>query len=195
MPDGQCGQGESIIGGAPSAGGRSQGARSDFGRLVRDRERAQGRSLRESGKPLFRLDLATEQSDDARMKWSHLRRVLCLLTAVILAAFAWYVHATHIPEPDPLNCEQLEAAAERWWQPDGKLRIIRPADWSPALRHLGPKDVFVNREGVYLRFGSFFVEDWGLFILPLGSPLQPKQGTDPSYRWQRGRVYKYEIKG
>jgi hypothetical protein len=124
-----------------------------------------------------------------------LRRYLWLLVPVSLAVLAWVGMRSPVPEPDPATAERLEAAAERWWQPDGQRREISKADWPVELLPLAPKSVTVAPEGVYVRFGSFYVEEWGLFILPKGSAFQPGRGTDPSYRLLRGRVYRYDIKG
>jgi hypothetical protein len=114
---------------------------------------------------------------------------------VSLAVLAWVGIRSHVPEPDPATAERLEAAAERWWQPDAGRRGIPKAEWPVELLRLGPQAVTVAPEGVYIRFGSFFVAEWGLFLLPRGSPFEPRQGADPSYRSLQGRVYRYDIKG
>ena len=123
------------------------------------------------------------------------RRLLWVLLPLSLAALAWLALRSSVPSPDPSTAALLEAAAERWWQPGIARRGIPRADWPAAVRRLGPSRVTVAPEGVYLQFGSFFVEEWGLFILPRKSPLRPAQGTDPSYRRLRGRVYRYAIRG
>lgn len=124
-----------------------------------------------------------------------LRRTIGGFLLVFLAALAWLALRSPVPSLDSSTAVLLEAAAERWWQPGIARRVIPPADWSAAVRRLGPRGVTIAPEGVYLRFGSSFVEEWGLFILPRKSPMRPAQGTDPSYRRLRGRVYRYAIKG
>jgi hypothetical protein len=124
-----------------------------------------------------------------------LRRALCVLVPVALVTLAWLVMRPPVPEPDPTSAERLEAAAERWWQPDRERWEIPKADWPVEFLRFGAQAVTVASEGVYIRFGSFFVQEWGLFILPKWSSFQPKVGTDPSYRPLRGRVFRYEIKG
>jgi hypothetical protein len=79
--------------------------------------------------------------------------------------------------------------------PEDRGGEIAKADWPIELVRLQPKEVRVAPERVYVRFGSFFVAEWGLFILPKGSPFQPPRGGDPSYVSLGGRVYRYDIKG
>lgn len=121
------------------------------------------------------------------------RHALWLIAPACLVA--WLCLRSPVPEPDSATAERLEAAAELWWQPGGTGRDIPEADWPTELRRLGPEAVTVAAEGVYIRFGTRFVEAWGLFVLPRGSEFQPRQGADPSFRPVRGRIYRYDIKG
>jgi hypothetical protein len=114
---------------------------------------------------------------------------------MVLASLAWLGMRSPVPEPGPATARILEAAVERWWQPDGARREIPKSDWPAELLRLGPEAVFVAPEGVFVRFGSSYVKEWGLFLLPERSAFRPRQDTDPSYRSLRGRVYRYDIKG
>jgi hypothetical protein len=129
------------------------------------------------------------------MKPRRLYRSLWILVPASVVILVWLGMRAHVPEPDPATAERLEAAAERWWQPDGAWRYILKADWPAELQRIGAQAVTVAPKGVYIRFGSFFVEEWGLFILPKGSTFEPRPGGDPSYLPLRGRVYRYYIKG
>jgi hypothetical protein len=53
----------------------------------------------------------------------------------------------------------------------------------------------MNSEGVFIERGSFFVREWGWFVLPAASTFKPRAGTDPSFRQVHGRVYWYQIEG
>jgi hypothetical protein len=119
-----------------------------------------------------------------------------LLGITLLVTLAWLCLRSPVPEPDAATAEALEAAAETWWRPGGLARTIPEAEWPPELRRLGPtKEIRVTNQGVFIPFGSSFVEEWGLFVLPKGSSFRPQEGTDPSFRWIRGRIYRYDIKG
>jgi hypothetical protein len=118
-----------------------------------------------------------------------------LIPALLLAALLWLWVRSPVPEPDSTTTEALEVAAGQWWRPDGPIRTIPEADWPPELRRLGPRSVRVTPEGVFIPFGSLYVEEWGLFVLPIGADFQPQTGTDPSFRLVRGRVYRYDVKG
>lgn len=121
--------------------------------------------------------------------------LLWVLIPALPVTFLWLWLWPPVPEPDAPTAEALEVAAERWWRPDGVHSTIPEADWPPELRRLAPRSVRVTPEGVYIPFGSRFVEEWGLFVLPAGSDFQPQSGTDPSFRLVRGRVYRYDIQG
>jgi hypothetical protein len=123
------------------------------------------------------------------------RWLLLLLVPALIVTLIWLWFRSPVPEPDAATAEVLEAAAEKWWHPDEQVRTIPEAEWPPELRRLGPTGVRVTSEGVFIPFGSSFVEEWGLFVLPRGSDYKPQRGTDPSFRLLRGRVYRYDIKG
>jgi hypothetical protein len=123
------------------------------------------------------------------------RTSLWVLIPALLGTALWLSLWSPIPEPDPATAEALEVAAGQWWQPGGPTRTIPESDWLPELRRLGPKAARVTTKGMVIPFGSLFVDEWGLFVLPAGSNFRPQQGTDPSFWLVRGRVYKYHIKG
>jgi hypothetical protein len=95
--------------------------------------------------------------------------------------------------------DQLAAEAERLWEanggPDGAFATIAEADWPEAFRAFRPQAVRVDSRGVTLRTRSRFVEESGLFYLPLRSRFQPPARGDPSFRPMVGRSYFYDIKG
>jgi hypothetical protein len=123
------------------------------------------------------------------------RWFLWTLIPALFVILVWLWLRSPVPEPDQATAEALEVAAGLWWQPGGPIRRIPEADWPPELRRLRPEDVRVHPEGVFIKFGSSYVEEWGLFVLPVGSDLRPQLGTDPSFRLVRGRVYRYDIRG
>jgi hypothetical protein len=123
------------------------------------------------------------------------RWVLWVLIPALFVTLVWLWLRSPVPEPDPATAEALEAAAEKWWRPGGPTRAVPEDEWPPELRRLSPRAVRVTPEGVFVPFGSLYVEEWGLFVLPKGSDYRPQQGTDPSFRVLRGRVYRYDIKG
>src|SRR4051794_8264084 len=127
------------------------------------------------------------------MNRRRLRPLLWLLVPALLLTGAWLKLRT--PVPDAATVEVLEAAAERWWQPGDAVRTIPQAEWPPELRRLAPQQIRVPADGVFLPFGSFFVTEWGLFVLPRRSEYLPEPGGDPSFRHLRDRVYRYHLAG
>ncbi len=125
-----------------------------------------------------------------------LRLLLVVLVLIVFTTLMWFYLWLPVPEPDPLTTTVLEAAAERWWRPNTNDHWNVPeGEWPPELLRLRPKAVRVAPEGVFITFRSFYVMERGLFILLRESNYQPQQGTDPSFRLLRDRVYKYEVKG
>jgi len=122
-------------------------------------------------------------------------RWLWAFIPTLFVASMWLWMPSPVPKPDSETAELLELTAGQWWRPGGPARSIPEADWPPELHRLGPRSVQVTSEGVFIQFGSFMVAEWGLFVLPAESDFRPQSGTDPSYRWLRGRVYRYDIKG
>jgi hypothetical protein len=130
------------------------------------------------------------------MNQRRVRWLLLILMPTLLVAVLWLFWVqSRVPEPDLATAEALEMVAGEWWRPGGPYRTIPEAEWPPELRRLGPRSVRVAAEGVFIRFGSLYVEEWGLFVLPAGSGFRPQPNTDPSFRAVRGRVFKYDIKG
>ncbi|HTK77440.1 MAG TPA: hypothetical protein VL371_19405 [Gemmataceae bacterium] len=129
------------------------------------------------------------------MNRRHTHWLLWAFIPTVLVALLWLWMRSPVPEPDSNTAQALERTAERLWRPGDPARIIPATDWPEELRRLGPRSVRVSSEGVFIEFGSFFVEESGLFVLPLESDFRPQPGTDPSYRLLRGRVYRYDIKG
>jgi hypothetical protein len=129
--------------------------------------------------------------------------VVWLLLGSIPALFVvwavwWFVRP--FPPPDSATTHALEETADHWWSPElatdpHAIRTIPESEWPSELKRLGPSSVYVCSEGVYLQFGAFFVQKWGLFVLPEGSTFKPTQSGDPSFRLLRGRVYRYVIAG
>jgi hypothetical protein len=117
---------------------------------------------------------------------------VAVLAAVI--AVAWAALRTSIPTIDQPTADLLSATADRWCEqwPDRK---VLSDEWPMEVRQLCPQSVWVTPDGVYIKRGSRFVEEWGVFVHRSGSALKPSGGIDPSYRPLRGRVYWYEVKG
>jgi hypothetical protein len=121
-----------------------------------------------------------------------------VLLSVLLLIVSWLdLGRSHTvpPELDAATARQLEEASERCWPPDHPSQEIPERDWPPEFRRFDPNSVRVTPEGVYIKCGSFFVEEWGLFVLPGGSAFRPGQHRDPSYSHLKGRVYWYRITG
>jgi len=129
------------------------------------------------------------------MSQQRTRQALCVFITALIFTLVWLWPCTPVPAPDPATAEALEAAAEKWWGHGGPPRQVPEAEWPLELRRLGPKTVRVTPEGVFITFGSLYVEEWGLFVLPKRSDYRPQQGTDPSFRVLWGRVYRYDITG
>lgn len=131
----------------------------------------------------------------------HLLRPLTVTFLSLAAAslgLAWYCLRSPVPDIDPTTADQLAEAADRWWRDrrgDRSAWDVPEADWPTVVRRFAPKSARVSPDGVQIVVGSFFVEEWGLFVLPERSEFKPIEGSDPSYCQLKGRVYWYEIKG
>src|SRR4051794_31291059 len=101
--------------------------------------------------------------------------VVFLVFAAVITLGSWQLSRKWVPEPDEATATALQAAAERWWRPnDTTNRDIPEAEWPVELRRLQPERVWVNSAGVFMKFGSGFVEEWGLFVLHKGSDFRPE---------------------
>ena len=60
---------------------------------------------------------------------------------------------------------------------------------------IGQKYSYCGSNGVYIQFGSFFVEENGLFSPYSGVEIIESPGTDPSYKLLSDKVYSYVVKG
>jgi hypothetical protein len=123
------------------------------------------------------------------------RRLLfwALVPLSLVALGGWWLWP-HVPTPDVAAAGEIEAAAERWSQA-GRAGGVPESEWPPELTRLAPKQVRIEADGVYVVFGSWLVEEWGLFVLPRRSAFQPFPNTDPSFTPIRGQVYRYFIRG
>jgi hypothetical protein len=128
-----------------------------------------------------------------------LRRKLWLTGGVLVAVCLMpcgYLGCRPVPEPVAADDEALVAWAERWWHPGDDIRYIPKTEWSPEVRRLNPAyDPRADHRGLFIPCGGFFVQEWGLFVLPPGSPFRPPVSGDPRFRLIRGRLYRYDIEG
>lgn len=130
-----------------------------------------------------------------RLLWVFVPALLIISVTTLFAALLWPWPWKPVPAPDPATAEILEAMAERWCYPGSLGRSIPEGEWPPELRRLGPKSVRTYPDGVFIEYGSFMVEEWGLFALPKSSTFQPPPHGDPAFRLLRGRVFRYDFVG
>ncbi len=64
-----------------------------------------------------------------------------------------------------------------------------------SLSALHPKAVYINEEGIYIKIGSFFVEEWEFFYLRPNAVFSAATKSDPGYELMGKRLYRYRIKG
>lgn len=123
--------------------------------------------------------------------WFTPRRVLLVLLAVLLFLPIWSCVRPSLPLDDA-TATALEDATDRWCPPDLKeFKIIPRAEWPPELRRLDPNAVYVYpQDGVYIEFGSFFAQSWGIWVVPRG---EVRSGA--FYRHLRGRLYRCDNPG
>jgi hypothetical protein len=119
------------------------------------------------------------------------RRLWLLFPAVLLFLPIWSCARPSFPLDDA-TATALEDAADRWCPPDLKeFRSIPRTEWPPAVQRLGPNAVFVYPQaGVYIEYGSFYVQTWGIWVVPKG---EQRQGG--FYQHLRGRLYRYDNPG
>ena len=120
--------------------------------------------------------------------------LIVLAVAAVLVIASCVIWRWPISKMEPGQADQLSVLADHWCE-QRMHDHIPEAEWPAEIRALSPTSVFVMPEGVYIERGSFCVEAWGIFVLRTGTPFQPKQAGDPSYRHIRDRVYWFEIKG
>lgn len=72
---------------------------------------------------------------------------------------------------------------------------LEPKEWPSSIQQLAPAQVHVRPEGLYLMFRRRFVQEWGVFILRSSSDFTPQEGTDPSFKRVKDRLYRYHIAG
>ncbi len=60
---------------------------------------------------------------------------------------------------------------------------------------IGTKHSLCNENGAYIKYGGFFVEEYGLYMPRKGVSVIESNNTDPSYSNISGAVYSYRIRG
>ena len=126
------------------------------------------------------------------------RRCLLWLSATAFLCLAWSCFRSPIPNIDTATADQLAEVGDRWWRSRrgvDSVWHVPKVDWPRVISRFTPKSVRVSRDGINIVVGSFFVEEWGLFVLPEESVFKPTEGGDPSYHHLTGRVFWYKIKG
>lgn len=121
-------------------------------------------------------------------------KALCACGVVaIVSAIPWVAFGSAVPEIDESTADRLAATADGWCT--AAVREVPPGEWTVEVQQLRPQAVKVTPDGVYIEQRTRFAESQGVFVLRSGSTFQPANGTDPSFRPLRGRVYWYEVKG
>lgn len=111
---------------------------------------------------------------------------------IVVPLLAWCVVMSTRPVVDDNNAVKLRKIADDWADRRG---TIPPSEWPAAIRRLQPRSVRVHEDGLMIERGSFFVQEWGWFILSANSEVQPDESGDPSFRLLQNRVYWYKIEG
>ena len=121
---------------------------------------------------------------------------VALALALLVAVVRFYLWPAP-PSVDATMALSLVVVVDRFWDANSldQQEPIPENDWPPEIRRLAPKSVMCSKEGLYIMLGSFFVREWGLFVLPSRSAFRPPAKGDPSYRQLEGRVYWYQIEG
>jgi len=116
-----------------------------------------------------------------------------LIGAAIVVGVYLFVHSPSVPDIDSATSKELNAAAEKLWTTRlaNHSADVPKTDWPNAISKFSPLGVRMNDDGVYVVLKRLFVEESGLFLLPMSSVFQPSTGGDPSYRQLRGQVYWY----
>jgi hypothetical protein len=115
------------------------------------------------------------------------------------AGVVWALLKPTNPTIDEVRANRLASEGEQLWEKYGRgtraSETVPVNDWPDEIRRFQPESVTVTREGIFIKLSSFYVTAKGIFVLPEASQFQPTQGSDPSFRHLRGRVYCYEIQG
>ena len=77
----------------------------------------------------------------------------------------------------------------------GSFGVVPTSRWPATIRMLQPQSVSTDSQGVYVKMGELFVEEWGYFVPWNAVAFDPSASGDPSYRALGSDVYWYEIKG
>ena len=91
------------------------------------------------------------------------RLLLLVIPAVLVLLPVWSCARPSFPLDDA-TATALENAADRWCPPDlNEFRRVPSTEWPPGLQRLHPNAVFVYpQNGVYIEYGSFYVQSWGV---------------------------------
>ncbi|WP_157953929.1 hypothetical protein [Microbulbifer sp. A4B17] len=60
---------------------------------------------------------------------------------------------------------------------------------------IGKRYSYCNQSGAYIKYGGFFVSEYGLYMPAKGVAAVESDGSDPCYKRIRGSVYSYKIRG
>ncbi|MBK9515844.1 MAG: hypothetical protein IPO09_00570 [Anaeromyxobacter sp.] len=121
------------------------------------------------------------------MSLAQVRR--CLTFALLFAVSAASSGCTRqAPELDAARACALVRAAT---QAGDDLLLARSLAEELGLK---PSNLWIDRNGVFVRTGGFFPKEQGLFLARPGV-APPAGGTDPSFTLVSDCVYRYAIKG
>ncbi len=76
-----------------------------------------------------------------------------------------------------------------------ELNCVPKEQWPKALRDLGPDSICTSDGNVQIEVWSFFVEERGYLVAPVGEQIATGPGTDPAYYHLHGSLYWYVSKG
>lgn len=97
-------------------------------------------------------------------------------------------------EPTEAELGEIRSAATVVLQAHPGNDPVPAAEWPAAIARLEPESVRTSREGLYIKTGSSFVRERGLFV-PRSAYFLPSPGSDPSHTVIGDGVYAYRIDG
>ncbi|WP_444935072.1 hypothetical protein [Microbulbifer sp. JTAC008] len=95
---------------------------------------------------------------------------------------------------DSINIEAATESLERLL-----LKCAEKGEYfSSEVEHIEPigkRHSYCDQSGAYIKYGSVFVSEYGLYMPAKGVTVVESDGSDPSYKKIHESVYSYKIRG
>jgi hypothetical protein len=115
---------------------------------------------------------------------------------LILSFIACLVAACmRVPTLDEVEAAAVMHAGRDLLSKSGPEAIIPPEAWPAEIQNLKPESVRVRPEGLYIRTGSSFVEEVGLFVPSDPATFVPVPRSDPAYERVHDSLFSYYVAG